>query len=64
MVIQEMKPRGNVKIFYDPTFWSFFHQGKFKPHLTLFLYLNHGMRFYFKGEGCNTLCYELSNPFH
>jgi hypothetical protein len=28
MAIKKMKPPGNVKISYDPIFWSFFHQGK------------------------------------
>jgi hypothetical protein len=64
MVIQKMKPHGNVNIFYDPTFWSFFHQGNFEPHPALFLYLNLEMRFSLRGEGCNTSCYEHSNHDH
>jgi hypothetical protein len=36
MVIPKMKPRGNVKISYDPTFQSFFHQGKDSNRVLLY----------------------------
>jgi hypothetical protein len=50
MVTQKMKPRGNTKTSYDPTFQSFFHQGKdLNLALHYFLYSNLRMRFYFKG---------------
>jgi hypothetical protein len=50
MVIQKMKPRRNVKISYDPTFWSFFHQGKSEPRPAFLLYSNIRMRFLLRGR--------------
>jgi hypothetical protein len=40
MVVQKMKPRGNMKISYEPTFCSFSHQRNFEHCPALFLYLN------------------------
>jgi hypothetical protein len=66
MTIQKMKPCETVKIFYDPIFRSFSHQGKFDPSPALFPYLNLGIGFLLRGGrgGCNTMCYGLNNYLH
>jgi hypothetical protein len=60
MTIWKMKPRGNVKISYDPTFQSFFHQVTSKPRPALFPLLKSRDEISFKGEGYNTSSYELT----
>jgi hypothetical protein len=60
MITLKRNPRGNMKNSYDPTTPSFFHRGKHpKPRSPFYKYFNIGTRFLFKGEGCNTPCYDF-----
>jgi hypothetical protein len=49
MIIQKMKPRGNMRTFHDPTTPTFFHKGFL--NLIALAYFNLGVRFSFKGGG-------------
>jgi hypothetical protein len=59
MSTPKMKLRGNVRIFYEPTTPTSFHQGN--PQSLLSHRFNLGTIFSLTEEGCNTLCYGNSN---
>jgi hypothetical protein len=50
MVIQKMRPRENVKISYDPTFQSFFHQGTIHTSPDIVPLLKSRDEIFFKGR--------------
>jgi hypothetical protein len=64
MILPKMKSRGNMKTFYDPTIPTFLHQGNQCQSSPPLLLLQSQDEIFFKGEGYNTLCYELPNLCH